>query len=173
MNRNAAAVIFLVYLSVAAHAEQRVITGLASPESAVVGPDGRIYVSETGEYGKYGDGMIGVVEGDKIVAFAKRLNDPHGLDVWNGALYNADNRGQIWRIDMKGEVKLIVDSTGFPRKITNFNDLEIDENGILYISDSGDWEGGGGAIFRVTQDGKVTTILTYEEAVQLVVPTVC
>jgi len=70
-------------------------------------------------------------------------------------------------------VKLIVDSTGFPRKITNFNDIEIDENGILYISDSGDWEGGGGAIFRVTQDGKVTTILTYEEAVQLVVPTVC
>lgn len=169
MNRNIAAVILLICWSVA-HAEQRVIAGLASPESAVVGPDGRIYVSETGEYGKYGDGMIGVVEGDKVVPFARGLNDPHGLDAWKGALYSADNRGQIWRIDMKGEVKLIVDSTGFPRKITNFNDIEIDENGTLYISDSGDWEGGGGVIFRVTQEGKVTTVLAYEEAVQLVSP---
>jgi sugar lactone lactonase YvrE len=151
-------------------AEHRVITGLGSPESAVVGPDGRIYVTETKEYGKYGDGIISVIEGDKAVPFAKGLNDPHGLDVWNGALYNADNRGQIWRIDMNGEVKLIVDSMAFPRKITNFNDIEIDENGNLYISDSGDWEGGGGAIFRVTQDGKVTAVLTYEEAVQLVSP---
>lgn len=149
---------------------QQVIKGLGLPESVAVGPDGRVYVSESKEYEKYGDGIISVVEGGKVVPFVQGLNDPHGLDMWNGALYSADNRGQVWRIDMSGNVKLIVDSTAFPRKITNFNDLEIDESGNIYISDSGDWEGRGGAIFRITQDGKITTILTDEEAMQMVSP---
>jgi streptogramin lyase len=148
----------------------QVVSGFGLPESVVVGPDGRIYVSETKEYEKYGDGVISFVEGDQIQVLASGLNDPHGLDAWQGALYNADNRGQVWRIDLDGNVELVTDATKFPRKITNFNDIEVDDQGNLYISDSGDWEGGGGAIFRVTQDGTVTTILTNEEAVQMVSP---
>ncbi|HEV8453617.1 MAG TPA: hypothetical protein VGQ24_01925, partial [Gemmatimonadales bacterium] len=62
------------------------------------------------------------------------------------------------------------DATDFPRKITNFNDIEIDTNGNLYLSDSGDWEGGGGVIFRITQDKKITPVITYEDDVRLVSP---
>ncbi len=151
-------------------AQVKVIKGVRIPESIAVGPDGRIYVSEVGEYERYGDGAIGVVEGDKVQPFATGLNDPHGIDWWRDHLYVADNRGQVWRIDMKGNVERLVDSTQFPRKITNFNDIEIDEDGNIYLSDSGDWEGRGGAIYRITQDGKITTVLTDEEAWQLLSP---
>jgi sugar lactone lactonase YvrE len=148
----------------------RLINVGAIVESAVVTPDGKIFVSVVGAYEKYGDGYVGVVDGDKVVPLATGLNDPHGLDYWNDALYAADNRGQIWRIDMNGNVSLVADATKFPRKITNFNDIELDANGNIYISDSGDWEGRGGAIYRITQDGKVSTVLTDEEAWQLISP---
>lgn len=159
-----------VLCSQAAAEEVRLINVGSIVESAVVAPDGKIFVSVVGTYGKYGDGYIGVVDGDKVVPLATGLNDPHGLDYWNGALYAADNRGQVWRIDMNGNVSLIADSTTFPRKITNFNDIELDTDGNIYVSDSGDWEGRGGAIYRITQDGKVSTVLTDEEAWQLVSP---
>lgn len=139
-------------------------------ESAVVAPDGKIYVSVVGAYEKYGDGYIGVVNGERVMPLAAGLNDPHGLDFWNGALYSADNRGQVWRIDLNGNVSRVADATMFPRKITNFNDIELDSSGNIYISDSGDWEGRGGAIYRITQDGKVSTVLTDEDAWQLVSP---
>ncbi len=99
------------------------------------------------------------------------LNDPHGIVFWKDAIYSADNRSQVWRVGLDGTVKKIADAGQFPRKVTNFNDIAIDTaNGDLYVSDSGDWEGGGGAIFKVTQDGAVSTVLTIDEQVQLVSP---
>jgi sugar lactone lactonase YvrE len=76
----------------------------------------------------------------------------------------------VWRIDAQGNVERFVDATDFPRKITNFNDIEIDSAGNIYISDSGDWEGRGGVIFRITQDKKVTTVITDEDDWRLVSP---
>lgn len=152
-------------------AASRVVPGLGLPESAAVGADGRVYVTACGVYEQYGDGIIAVVEGDRVRPLATGLNDPHGLDVWDGALYAADNRGQLWRVGPDGRVKLIADSTKFPRKITNFNDIEIDAAGTLYVSDSGDWEGkGGGAVYRVTRDGAITALLTDDENEALVSP---
>lgn len=165
--------LFVLGLAVRAPAaaeEARLVDVGPIVESAVVAPDGKIFVSVVGDYEKYGDGYVGVVDGDKVVPLATGLNDPHGLDYWNGELFAADNRGQIWRVDMNGNVSLVADATMFPRKITNFNDIELDGRGNIYVSDSGDWEGRGGAIYRVTQDGKVTTVLTDEEAWQLVSP---
>lgn len=158
--------------SMAPAADVKIIEGFGTtPESAVIGPDGKIYVSVVNKYEQYGDGYIGVVEGDKLVPLAKGLNDPHGLDMWKDALYTADNRGQIWKVGLDGTVTRVADATMFPRKISNFNDLEIDEsNGDIYVSDSGDWEGRGGAIYRITQEGKVSTVLTDEEAWRLVSP---
>lgn len=50
-----------LFLAAAAHAaDAKKITGLKTPESAVVGKDGRIYVSEINEAGKDGDGQISV-----------------------------------------------------------------------------------------------------------------
>jgi hypothetical protein len=142
-----------------------------TPESCVFGPDGTVYVSITNAYDTYGDGLIGKVVDGKVEPVATGLNDPHGLDFWNGMLFTADNRGQIWKVELDGKVTKLADTGMFPRKVTNFNDIEIDPaNGDIYVSDSGDWEGRGGAVFKITQDGKVSAVLTDDEEWKLVSP---
>jgi gluconolactonase len=150
--------------------ETRIITGLKQPESVAIGPGGKVYVSETGEYEKANDGYISVLEGGKLRRFATGLDDPHGIKWYQDHLFVSDNMGFVWRIDSQGAVERFVDATDFPRKITNFNDLEIDGDGNLYVSDSGDWEGGGGAIYRITQDKKITTVITQDDDVKVVSP---
>jgi sugar lactone lactonase YvrE len=148
----------------------RIIDGLKQPESVAIGPGGKVYVSETGEYDKANDGSISVLEGGKLRRFAGGLDDPHGIKWHRGQLFVADNMGMVWRIDSAGIPERFVDATDFPRKITNFNDLEIDKSGNLYLSDSGDWEGRGGAIYRIGQDKKISVVLTDEDDWRLVSP---
>jgi hypothetical protein len=150
--------------------QPEIISGLKQPESVAIGPGGKVYVSETGEYEKANDGYVSVLEGGKLRRFASGLDDPHGMKWYRNHLFVSDNMGIVWRIDSKGNPERFVDATDFPRKITNFNDLEIDSSGNLYISDSGDWEGRGGAIYRVAQDKKVTVVLTDEDDWRLVSP---
>ena len=49
----------------------------------------------------------------------------------------------------------------FPRKPQFLNDITIDKNTIIYISDSGDLlnGNGGGAIFRVDSNKKVSVLV--------------
>jgi len=150
--------------------EPQIITGLKQPESIAIGPHGQIYVSETGEYEKANDGYISILAGDTLRRFATGLDDPHGIKWWRGHLFVSDNMGFVWRIDAKGNVERFVDATDFPRKITNFNDIEIDTAGNIYISDSGHWEGRGGVIFRITQDKTITVVVTDEDDWRLVSP---
>jgi len=150
--------------------EPQIITGLKQPESIGIGPGGKVYVSETGEYEKANDGYISVLEGGKLRKFATGLDDPHGIKWFKDHLFVSDNMGFVWRIDTQGNVERFVDATDFPRKITNFNDIEIDPEGNIYISDSGDWEGGGGAIYRITQDKKITPVITQDDDVKVVSP---
>jgi hypothetical protein len=150
--------------------QPQIITGLKQPESIAIGPGGKVYVSETGEYEKANDGYISIFEGNKLRKFATGLDDPHGIKWYKDHLFVSDNMGFVWRIDTQGNVERFVDATDFPRKITNFNDIEIDGDGNLYISDSGDWEGGGGNIFRITQDKKITAVITQDDDVKLVSP---
>jgi gluconolactonase len=150
--------------------EPQIITGLKQPESIAIGPGGKVYVSETGEYERANDGYISVLEGGKLRRFASGLDDPHGIKWYRDHLFVSDNMGMVWRIDAQGNAERFVDATDFPRKITNFNDLEIDRAGNLYLSDSGDWDGGGGAIYRITQDKKVTPVITQDDDVRVVSP---
>jgi SMP-30/gluconolaconase/LRE-like protein len=150
--------------------QPQIITGLKQPESVAIGPGGKVYVSETGEYDKANDGYISILEGGKLRRFATGLDDPHGIKWYKDHLFVSDNMGFVWRIDTQGAVEKFVDATDFPRKITNFNDIEIDGEGNLYISDSGDWEGGGGAIYRITQDKKITPVITQDDDVKVVSP---
>ena len=150
--------------------EPQIITGLKQPESIAIGPGGKVYVSETGEYEKANDGYISVLEGGKLRKFATGLDDPHGIKWFKDHLFVSDNMGFVWRIDSQGNVERFVDATDFPRKITNFNDIEIDPEGNLYISDSGDWEGRGGVIYRITQDKKITPVITDEDDWRLLSP---
>jgi hypothetical protein len=71
--------------------ELRTLKGLASPESAIVGHDGRIYVSEIGEFNKDGDGKITVIDQSGAPkVFATGLDDPKGLAARSGLLFVSD-----------------------------------------------------------------------------------
>jgi gluconolactonase len=142
-------------------AEPRKITGLKTPESAVVGKDGRIYVSEINEAGKDGDGRISVIGADgKAQVFASGMDDPKGLAMIGKDLYVADNM-RILKVTPDGQWQVFVPAEAFPAMPKFLNDLEADGLGNLYVSDSGDISGGsgGGAVYRINKNGKVATVV--------------
>lgn len=141
-------------------AEPQKITGLKSPESVTVGPDGRIYVSEIGEFGKEGDGRIGVIGTDgQLRVFAQGMDDPKGLVFFGNDLYVAD-KTRVLRVGLDGKWTVFAAATAFPAMPQFLNDLEADAQGNLYVSDSGDLKGQGGAIHRIGRNGKVSTIVS-------------
>ena len=143
-----------------AGAQERRVEGLQTPESVIAGPDGRLYVSEISGFGTDGDGRISVIGSDgKPQLFAKGLDDPKGLAASRDAIYAAD-KTRIWKIDMKGNATVFAGASAFPQPPLFLNDLAFDASGNLYVSDTGDIEKGGkGAIFRITPDGAVETLI--------------
>lgn len=139
----------------------RSVKGLGSPESAIVGPDGRIYISEIGEFGKDGDGKVTAIgKSGSAEPFAKGFDDPKGLATSGNALYVAD-KSRIWKIDMQGRTSVFAAADAFPQPPLFLNDLAFDGSGNLYVSDTGDIEKGGkGAIFRITPAGKVSLVVS-------------
>ncbi len=133
------------------------VTGLKMPESVVVGPDNRIYITEIGEFGKDGDGRVVVIDNGKIVPFATGLDDPKGIVRRLNFFYVADNK-RVVKIDMKGKVEVVASAKAFPVPPLFLNDVAVDEEGTLYVSDSGDLKGNGGVVFRIPQKGKITVV---------------
>jgi gluconolactonase len=158
------AVFLAAVLSSAIGAEPRLVKGLASPESVLVGPRGDVYVSQIGEFGKDGDGSIAKVEPDgTITVFAAGLDDPKGLAHDGVHLYVTD-RDRIWRIDQSGVATVFVNRAAFPLVPKFLNDIVHDGAGNLYVSDSGDIsKGGGGAIYRITPRGKVDLLVSSRD----------
>ena len=146
-----------------------IVTGLKNPESVAIGPDGKIYVSTIGEFGKDGDGAIMKIVGGKAIPFATGLNDPKGLTSWQRWLFTAD-KDQIWRIDRKGKAEVFVPAAAFPTKPLFLNDLVADTKGYLYVTDSGDLKGNGGAVYCIDPFGKVFTITNHERNPALKMP---
>lgn len=125
------------------------LTGLKNPESACVGPDGLLYVTEIGDFDKDGDGGVVVIKEGKAIPFATKLNDPKGIVASDKAFFVTD-KTRVVRVDMKGEVTVIASPEKFPKAPMFLNDIEIDrESGLLYVSDSGDLKGAGGAVYRI------------------------
>lgn len=146
------------------------IHGLAMPESVVASKDGRVYVSEIGEFGKNGDGQISVIEQNgNVKVFAKGLDDPKGLAFVGKDLFVADNH-QIIKVNPKGEVSVFVPASSFPEQPLFLNDLESDKAGNLYVSDSGDLKGSGGAIYKINQYGKVTLVINGKQDPRVLAP---
>lgn len=144
------------------------ITGLKNPESVVVSK-GKIYVSVIGEFNKDGDGSIVEIKNNKAVPFATGLNDPKGLVAFKNNLYVAD-KDCIWRIDNKGKKTEFVPASAFPSKPQFLNDLEVDTIGKLYVTDSGDLKGAGGAVYEISLKGKVRLIVDAKKAPVLQTP---
>jgi glucose/arabinose dehydrogenase len=149
---------------------QPLVTGLKNPESVAVGSDGRIYISEIGEFGKDGDGRVLVVDKTgKAVPFATGLDDPKGMVFAQKGLFVADNK-RVWRIDEKGKATVFAAKEAFPREPLFLNDIAADEQGVLYVSDSGDLKGNGGAVFRIDLKGKVRLVADARTIPGLKVP---
>jgi len=139
------------------------VTGLKMPESVLAAPDGRLYVSEIGEFGKDGDGQISIIGGDgKPKAFATGMDDPKGLAFSKGMLYVAD-RTRVLKVSKNGKWKVFATAEAFPVKPQFLNDLTFDKSGNLYVSDSGDLKGTGGAVYRISPEGKVSALVTSED----------
>lgn len=140
-------------------AEPQKVTGLKSPESVVAGPDGSVYVSEIGEFGKDGDGKVSVIDPQgQLHAFATGMDDPKGLAFFGKDLYVAD-KTRVLKVSSDGTWKVLAAADAFPVAPQFLNDVETDSRGNVYVSDSGDLKGKGGAIYRIDQNGKVARIL--------------
>jgi len=147
------------------------ITGLKTPESVVQAKDGRIFISEIGEFGKDGDGQITVIKNGVASVFASGLNDPKGLAIIGNHLYVAD-KDKITKISPNGSASVFVAASAFPAKPQFLNDLEADPQGNLYVSDSGDimGTGKGGAIYKLDAAGKVTLLIDGKQDARVMAP---
>ena len=164
-------VVSFVLASLAAHADDvKKVIGLKTPESVIAAKDGRVFVSEIGEFGKDGDGQITVIEknGD-VRAFAKGLDDPKGLAFVGKDLFVADNH-RVLKVSPKGDVHVFAAAQAFPEQPLFLNDLESDKAGNLYVSDSGDLKGAGGALYKITPQGKVTTVISGKQDARVLAP---
>ncbi len=151
------------------HMHMHKISGLKMPESVVQAQDGKIYVSEINGFGVDGDGQITVIENGKTRVFASGLDDPKGLVIIGKYLYVAD-KTKILKIDMQGKVQVFADTNAFPELPLFLNDLEADIAGNLYVSDSGDLKGVGGAIYKINAQGKVSLVLNNKQEPRLLAP---
>ncbi len=145
------------------------VTGLKNPESCCVGLDGRVYVTCIGEFDKDGDGAVMVIENGAAKPFATGLDDPKGMVAFKQFLFVADKK-RILRIDPKGKVTVLADAKAFPVPPMFLNDMAVDEYGTLYVSDSGDLKGIGGAIFRVFRNGRVSLMAGSKKTPALKMP---
>ena len=148
-----------------------VVKGLKNPESVVVTPDGKTFVTEIGEFGKDGDGKITLVEDGKTTTFLDGLDDPKGIAFHAKWLFVADNT-RVLRIDIATKKKdVFAPANAFPVPPLFLNDVAIDpESGIVYVSDSGDRKGAGGAVYRITPQGVVSTVVNDKTLPGLNIP---
>lgn len=144
----------------AADLPQPFITGLKNPESVCIGPDGLVYVTEIGEFGKDGDGQVSVIREGKAVPFATGLDDPKGIVVSEGVFYIAD-KTKVVQIDSKGKVSTLAAADKFPSPPLFFNDIAVNtKSRQLFVSDSGDLKGQHGAVYRIDlKSGQVTLVV--------------
>ncbi len=132
-------------------------TGLVNPESAVVGFDGRVYLSEIGERDKDGDGRVAVISQGKVIPFATGMNDPKGIVSFRERLFVTD-KTRVWMIDRDGKATVTTAKEAFPVEPLFLNDIAVDQVGNLYVSDSGLPTGGKGKVFRIGIDGEVSLV---------------
>jgi glucose/arabinose dehydrogenase len=132
-------------------------TGLKFPESVTVGVDRKIYASSMGEPKKDGDGAIVKIEDGKATPLVSNLDDPKGITSFRDGLFFIDKK-KVQRVDLKGKLTTIAAESAFPVAPNTLNDIAIDEQGTIYVSDSGNsQEKSNGAIYRIS-NGRVTLV---------------
>ncbi len=142
----------------AAELPKPLVTGLKNPESVAVGPDKKTYIAVIGEFGTDGDGSVVRVEDGKPVTVVGGLDDPKGIAFFQNWLYVTDKK-KVLRVNVlaKGELKaeVVADAAKFPTPPMFLNDIVVNQDiafggGTIYVSDSGDLQGAGGAVYRIS-----------------------
>jgi glucose/arabinose dehydrogenase len=124
-------------------------SGLDRPTSVAAGGDGRVYVTA-------GDAVL-VLKDGKAHPFVKGLQSPRGLAAYQQWLFVIDG-AQVRRIDLHGKSQVVAPADAFPAPARTLRDLAVDpESGTLYVTGAGDGEQGG-AVYRITPQGKVTAV---------------
>ena len=179
----------LATLAVAVHAATpfRSIHVGATPESAIPGFNGNLYVTlmGTSRIKGDGDGKIVKIEGDQVIVFTEGLDDPKGLVFIDGALVTADF-DKVWAVDASGKKRLLAGPAAFPTPPLFLNDVAIAPGGTaVLVTDMGNvaaMNAPGGAmwpldsseaknirplgrVYRVTLDGKVS--IEVDHAVEM------
>lgn len=149
------------------------VTGLKTPESVVQTKNGRIFVSEIGDFGKDGDGQISEIDSaGNASVFVSGLDDPKGLVVIGENLYVAD-KTKVLKISLNdAKASVFVAATAFQSPPQFLNDLEADLQGNLYVSDSGDimGTGKGGAIYKIDATGTVALLIDGKKDARVMAP---
>ena len=163
----------LIPVAQAAPLSTQKISGLKMPESVVQATDGRVFVSEINGFGVDGDGQISVIEAGQVKLFAKGLDDPKGLAIIGQALFVADNK-RILKLALsgpkQGQAEVFAAATAFPVTPLFLNDLEADLAGNLYVSDSGDLKGKGGAVYQINAQGQVRLLINGQQDKRILAP---
>jgi gluconolactonase len=131
------------------------VDGLDHPEGVAWGPDGRIYAG--GEAGQ-----IYRVENSTLTQIATTDGFLYGVTLdADGNLYGCDfGRAEVVRVTPEGEVTSYSRGTPErPMRVPNF--AAFDDAGNLYVTDSGEWRGDDGLVYRVAPDGE-TSVWTVE-----------
>ena len=135
----------------------RKVEGFSHPESVVQDKtNGVLYISNIGER-EPGDGFISKVSKDGEILelqWITGLNDPKGLLVKNGTLYVTDVTELV---EMDIEAGEITDRIAV-KDAVSLNDITIDKQGTLFISDSG-----ASGIYKMNPSGEISQWLKSEE----------
>lgn len=125
-----------------------VATGLDHPEGVAVGPDGLLYAGgEAGQvYRIQHDGSVEEIASTEGFLYGLTLDG-------DGNVYACDfHNAAVMRITARGDVSTYSNGTpDRPMRVPNF--AAFDDDGNLYVTDSGEWADDDGVVFRVAPGG--------------------
>ena len=135
---------------------QQKVSGFSHPESVVLDEEKNVlYVSNMADDSS-GDGFISRVsrEGEILdLKWISGLEDPKGLLVKESTLYVANNTEVVQMDIEKAEIERRIPVEGSKM----LNDITMDEEGIIYISDSGK-----SSIYRMDASGEIEEWMNSE-----------
>jgi sugar lactone lactonase YvrE len=169
----------LLVCSLATAAPLKTIQVGDSPESVCRGFDGKLYVTVMNSRTEAGDGVIKVVDGDKVSVFATGFDDPKGI-CFTGEFLVATDIERVWKIDSTGKASVLAGPEAFPHPPSFLNDVACaPEKKSVFVTDTGAvpkmftpdnklWPLDSaearaipqiGRLYRIGLDGKVSTVI--------------